>query len=209
MASLLGSEAGINCDMILDVTTYGDAVLRKKGAAIVKFDDKLRKLAADMVETMHGEDGAGLAAQQIGKSLLLFVIDLSWHENLNAIPYEIDGRHPPLDLLMPMTFVNAVVTPLKGGYETAEEGCLSFPDIRGDVTRPDRIRCKYQDLDGVEHVIEAAGWLSRVIQHEYDHTQGVLFVDKMNEDVLRGIDTRLKRLRKSKRTCAAKAGTAG
>lgn len=195
--------------MILEVTKYGDPVLRKKGERIEKFDNKLCKLAADMVETMHSQDGAGLAAQQVGRSLLLFVIDLSWHEDLNEIPYEIDGRHPPLDLLMPMTFVNAVVTPLRGGYETAEEGCLSFPEIKGDVTRPDRIRCEYQDLEGGRHVIEAGDWLSRVIQHEYDHTQGVLFVDKMNEDVLRGIDSRLKRLRKSTRVCATKAKTKG
>lgn len=195
--------------MILDVTKYGEPVLRKKGSLVKKFDDDLRKLVADMVETMHADDGAGLAAQQIGRALLLFVIDLSWHEDLNGIPYSIDGRHPPLDLLMPMTFVNAVVTPLKGPYETADEGCLSFPGIRGDVTRPDRIRCEYQDLDGASHVMEAEGWLSRVIQHEYDHTQGILFVDKMNEDVLRSIDTRLKRLRKATRVCAAKAGTKG
>ena len=195
--------------MMLEVTKYGDPVLRKKGALVEKFDDALRKLAADMVETMHAEDGAGLAAQQVGLMLRLFVIDLSWHENLSEIPFELDGRKPPLELLMPMTFVNAVVTPLKGGYETAEEGCLSFPDIRGDVTRPDRIRCEYQDLDGVKHVLEAGDWLARVIQHENDHTLGILFVDKMNEDVLRSIDTRLKRLRKSTRECAARTSHTG
>ena len=185
--------------MTLRVTQYGESVLRKKGEEVKVFDDKLRKLAADMVEAMHAQEGAGLAAQQVGEILQLFVIDLGWHEGLNDFDYELDGRHPPLDLLMPMVFVNALVTPLKSPQVTAEEGCLSFPDIRADVTRPDRIRCQYQDLDGARHVIETSDWLARVIQHEYDHTQGVLFVDRMDTDTLGAIDTPLKRLRKSTR----------
>jgi peptide deformylase len=183
--------------MILRVTQYGESILRKKGSRIEVFDKSLRTLAADMVETMHEFDGAGLAAQQVDKALLLFVIDLTWHEQLNELPYTLDGRHPPLDLLMPMVFVNAHVVPLKGGTSCAEEGCLSFPDIRGDVTRPDRVRCTYQDLDGAEHVLEAGDWLARVLQHECDHTNGVLFIDHMDSEQLRAIDSRLRRLRKS------------
>jgi len=194
--------------MTLRVTQYGESVLRKKGEEIKVFDEKLRRLAADMVETMHDQDGAGLAAQQVGREIQLFVIDLAWHEGLNELPYELDGRHPPLDLLMPMVFVNAKVTPLKSEQVTAEEGCLSFPEIRADVTRPDRVRCQYQDLDGAPHTLEAGDWLARVIQHEFDHTQGVLFVDRMDSETLRAIDTPLKRLRKSTRAAekAAKLG---
>lgn len=184
---------------MLRVTMYGESVLRKKGEKVTEFDAKLKKLAADMVETMHEEDGAGLAAQQVGRELELFVIDLGWHEGLNDLPYELDGRHPPLDLLMPMSFVNASVTPLKGDMVTAEEGCLSFPEIRAEVTRPDRIRCEFQDLDGAHHTLVAGDWLARVVQHEYDHTQGVLFVDRMARETLRAIDTPLKHLRKEGR----------
>jgi peptide deformylase len=168
------------------------------------FDQKLRRFAADMVETMHEFDGAGLAAQQVGEAVLLFVIDLSWHEDLCIMPFELDGRSPPLDLLMPMVFVNAVVTPLRGEYISAEEGCLSFPDIRGDVSRVDRVRCDYQDLDGASHVLVAGDWLARVLQHEYDHTQGILFIDRMEPQMLRSIDSRLKKLRKCARKGPAK-----
>ncbi len=169
-----------------------------------KFDQSLRKLAADMVETMHENDGAGLAAQQVGADLLLFVIDLCWHEDLNSMRYELDGRHPPLDLLMPMVFVNAQLTPLKGEMISAEEGCLSFNEIRGDVCRVDHVRVEYQDLDGAKHVLVARDWLARVLQHEYDHTQGVLFIDRMDPQTLRGIESRLKKLRKTARKGPAK-----
>jgi peptide deformylase len=185
---------------MLRVTQYGESVLRKKGEKVTAFDAQLRKLAADMVEIMHNQDGAGLAAQQVGRILELFVIDLGWHEGLNDLPYELDGRHPPLDLLMPMVFVNASVTPLKSELATAEEGCLSFPEIRAEVTRPDRIRCEYQDLDGAKHTLQAGDWLARVIQHEFDHTQGVLFIDRMDRETLRAIDTPLKRLRREGRS---------
>ncbi|HNX05178.1 MAG TPA: peptide deformylase, partial [Opitutales bacterium] len=77
--------------MTLRVTQYGESVLRKKGEEIKVFDEKLRRLAADMVETMHDQDGAGLAAQQVGREIQLFVIDLAWHEGLNELPYELDG----------------------------------------------------------------------------------------------------------------------
>jgi peptide deformylase len=185
--------------MGLRITLYGEPILRKKGAPIEVFDRKLRKLAADMVEAMHDDDGAGLAAQQVGEALQIFVIDLGGHKDLNETDYTLDGRRPPLDLLMPMVFVNAHVTPLRGEYVIADEGCLSFPEIRGDVSRPERIRCEYQDQDGARHVLETGDWLARVIQHEYDHTQGVLFIDKMDEDTRRSLDSRLKRLRKSSR----------
>jgi peptide deformylase len=191
--------------MGLCITLYGEPVLRKKGAPVEKFDKALRTFAADMVEAMHEGDGVGLAAQQVGLALQLFVIDLTGYDKDGLIHYELDGRTPPFDVLMPMVFINAKITPLKGDYVTADEGCLSFPDIRGDVTRPDRIRCEFQDIDGAAHVLETDEWLARVVQHEFDHTQGILFIDKMSEPVRKSVDTRLKRLRKSTRTaCAAR-----
>ncbi len=193
--------------MLLRVTKYGESILRKKGQPVSSFDAELRRLAADMVETMHANDGAGLAAQQIGSDKLLFVVDLSWNEELAKMPCELDGRRPPLHLLMPMVFVNAELTPLRGRMIEAEEGCLSFNEIRGDVTRVDHVRVEYQDLDGAKHVLIAGDWLARVLQHEYDHTQGVLFIDRMTPDTLRAIEPRLKKLRKNARKgpCAVEA----
>jgi len=190
--------------MGLCITLYGESVLRKKGAPVEKFDKELRKFAADMVESMHEGDGVGLAAQQVGRALQLFVIDLTGYDKDGKIAYELDGRTPPFDVLMPMVFINAKITPLKGDRVTADEGCLSFPDIRGDVTRPDRIRCEFRDIDGAAHVLEADGWLSRVIQHEFDHTLGVLFIDRMDEPVRKSIDSRVKRLRKNTRSAAVR-----
>jgi peptide deformylase len=189
--------------MGLCITLYGETVLRKKGAPVEKFDKALRKFAADMVEAMHEGDGVGLAAQQAGHALQLFVIDLTGYDKDRDIPYVLDGRRPPFDVLMPMVFINARISPMKGDYVSADEGCLSFPDIRGDVTRPDRIRCEFQDIDGARHVLEAGGWLSRVVQHEFDHTQGVLFIDRMDEPVRKSIDSRLRRLRRSTKAAGA------
>lgn len=185
--------------MLLRVTKYGESILRKKGQKVEAFDQNLRTLAADMVETMHQNDGAGLAAQQVGSNKLLFVIDLTWHDDLNSMRYDLDGRHPPLDLLMPMVFVNASLTLLKGDFVDAEEGCLSFNEIRGDVVRVDHVRVEYQDLDGAQHVLVARDWLARVLQHEYDHTQGVLFIDRMDPHSLRAIESRLKKLHRTAR----------
>lgn len=183
--------------MILRVTQFGEPILRHKGKRVEVFDDELKQLVSDMVETMHEHEGAGLAAQQVDKNLLLFVIDLSWHEELNEMPYTLDDRKPPLDMMMPMAFVNAEVKLLRGDVVTAEEGCLSFPGIRGEVPRAEYLQCTYQDLDGGKHVLTCGDWLARVIQHEYDHTQGILFIDRMDARTQKRLDPRLKRLRRA------------
>ncbi|MDP0498956.1 MAG: peptide deformylase [Verrucomicrobiota bacterium JB022] len=184
--------------MILRVTHYGEPVLRQTGKRIERFDDELKQLAADMVETMREEDGVGLAAQQIGRALLLFVVDVSMLEPQD-LDYELDGKRPPIDLIMPLTLVNAQVKVLPGRTATGEEGCLSFPGVRGDVTRPLAVEVNYQDLDGTPHVLRAAGWFARVLQHEYDHTQGVLFIDHFSSRQLRNAETRLKQLKRAAR----------
>ncbi len=189
--------------MALRVTQYDEPILRKKGKRVENFDADLRTLADEMVQTMHEYEGAGLAAQQVGKDLQLFVVDISWHPELNEMPCMIDGRKPRLDLMMPMVFVNAEVETLPGDRILAEEGCLSFPDIRGEVPRAEAIRCRYHDIDGASHVMECADWLARVIQHEYDHTQGVLFIDRMNSRQLKKLDSRLRQLKHNTRDTLA------
>ena len=186
--------------MLLPIVRYNQPILRKKGAPVTAFGSVLRTLADDMVETMHEAEGIGLAAQQIGQAIQFCVIDLRSVEA--EFTWELDGRKPPLDLCMPMALANPKITILPGKETSYEEGCLSFPEIRGDVVRPDAIRVEFQDLDGTAHVLVCNGLLSRCIQHEADHLNGVLFIDQMAKRVLVELKDDLKALEKD--TKAAK-----
>lgn len=181
-----------SADMPLEIVNYNDQILRKKGAPVEKFDTALRQLAADMVGTMHAASGIGLAAQQVGLALQFAVVDL------RAAKFDgdwlLDGNKPPLELIMPLAIANPVVKILEGDDYIYEEGCLSFPEIRGDVTRPDVIQLDYQDLDGVKHTLVCNDLLARCIQHEVDHLNGVLFIDRMEKKVRRPLDKALKQL---------------
>ena len=184
--------------MVLRVTHYGEPVLRQTGETITVFDDKLKELAGNMVETMYAEEGVGLAAQQVDQALMLCVVDVS-HLPEEELDYQIDGLRPPIDLIMPMALVNPVVHVQPGRTVVGEEGCLSFPDIRGDVPRPDAIEVTYQDLKGTPHRLDCRGWFARVIQHEVDHLNGRLFIDHMDKRKLRMLDAKLKRLKRETR----------
>lgn len=184
--------------MRLRVTQYGEEVLRQKGERVTAFDPGLRKLAEDMVETMYAAEGIGLAAQQVDVPVMLCVIDVSDLDE-ELLHYELDGKRPPVDLIMPLVLVNPTVRILPGRTATEEEGCLSFPGIRGEVTRADRIEVTYQDLAGATHHLLTEGWLARVVQHEVDHLNGVLFIDHMEPRQVRALDARLKKLRRTTR----------
>jgi peptide deformylase len=177
--------------MILRVTEYGEEILRRKGERIEVFDEGLRALACDMIETMYAAEGIGLAAQQVDLPLQLCVIDVSDLQD-DLLRFELDGKRPPVELIMPLVLVNPVVRVFPGHTATEEEGCLSFPGIRGEVTRADAIEVHYQDLDGGKHHLRTEGWLARVVQHEVDHLQGVLFIDHMETRRLRSLDGKLK-----------------
>src|SRR4051812_32844461 len=139
--------------MSLPIVRYNDPILRKKGVPVKVFDTALANLAGDMIDTMHEANGIGLAAQQIGKAIQLCVVDLRDAEIDFA--WKLDGASPPLELFMPMVVANPVITFVRGTKELPyEEGCLSFPQIRGDVIRPDAITVKFQDERGVPHVLE-------------------------------------------------------
>lgn len=187
--------------MSLKIVHYGDPVLRRKGERITKFDAELARLAAEMVVTMHEAAGIGLAAQQIGQAIQLCVVDLRRTEA--EFDWELDGARPPLDLFMPMTIVNPSISVTRGTPEDVyEEGCLSFPNIRGDVVRPEIVTVKYQDEQGTHHVLKCDGLLARCIQHEADHLNGVLFIDRMEKKVRSAIDAEVKTLSKSTRADA-------
>ena len=163
--------------MILPIYPYGSPILRDKTTLVEQDSPALQNLLDDMIETMHGASGIGLAAPQIGRSERLFVVDLSaMAEDL----MEELGEVPPW-ARAPMVFINPEI--LEEGEETREyeEGCLSIPDIREMVTRPDGVRVQFLDRDFVAHEIVAGGILARVIQHELDHLDGVLFIDHISQ----------------------------
>jgi len=187
--------------MSLPIVHYNHPVLRKKGDQITVFDSALAKLATAMVDTMHDARGIGLAAQQVGRVLQLFVVDL--RETDRDFTWTLDGAQPPLDLFMPLVVVNPVikVQPDTDDY-ILEEGCLSFPEIRGDVIRPDAITVKYQDQNGTPHELTCDGLLARCMQHEYDHVQGTLFIDRMEKKVRTSLDPLIKELARQTRAAA-------
>lgn len=179
--------------MALRIVHYNEAVLRTKGEKIAVFDAALAKLVQEMIVTMHEAGGIGLAAQQIGRALQLCVVDL--RESDADFTWDLDGRNLPLDLWMPCALANPQVVKERGTTDTVlEEGCLSFPEIRGNVIRPDAITVKFQDPHGTPHVLKCDGLLARCIQHEVDHLNGILFIERMDRKSRTKIDERVKEL---------------
>lgn len=189
--------------MPLPIVHYNNPILRKKGAKITAFDAKLAVLSEAMIETMHAAEGIGLAAQQIGQAVQLCVVDLRPAESQFA--WEYDGTRPPLDLFMPLVLVNPEVTTVPLPETVYEEGCLSFPNIRGDVVRPDQVTVRFQDTAGHPHTLTCSGLFSRCVQHEVDHLNGVLYIDRMSKEVLELIEPELKALKKRTREAAKKS----
>jgi peptide deformylase len=168
------------------IVHYNAPVLRQKGAEVTHFDTDLTKLAADMIATMHAARGIGLAAQQIGRALQLCVLDL--RETDRDFSWELDGAQPPLALIMPLVMVNPKVELLPSAKTIYEEGCLSFPEIRADVARPDLVRVTYRDTQGTPHTLVCNGLFGRCVQHEVDHLNGTLFIDRMDKAARRPIE---------------------
>ncbi len=188
--------------MALSIVHYNSPILRQKGRIVTEFGPELAQLANDMVATMHQAEGIGLAAQQVGLALQVCVMDLR-----RADPdfhWEYNGSRPPLELFMPITLVNPVVQKLPSEEVAYEEGCLSFPKIRGDVVRPDAVAVTFLDVRGQKHELKATGLLARCIQHEVDHLNGVLFIDRMAKLSRLSVDRAIKDL--AKRTKDAETG---
>lgn len=179
--------------MTLEIVHYGEEVLQQKGAPVTEFDESLESLFKDMAQTCIDAEGIGLAAQQIGKALMFCVVDLRGIEI--DFDYTLDGAKPPLELFNPIGMCNPVVEVIDSPQTVYEEGCLSFPEIRGEVERPDWVRCKYQDIQGIPHTIECNGLLGRCIQHEVDHLNGVLFTDRMKKKILKRIQPAVDQLK--------------
>lgn len=174
--------------MVLNINIYGSKVLRKRAEAVAKVTPELTKLAEDMLETMYHANGVGLAAPQVGRSIRLIVVDVSSDEDTERKPYQI--------------FNPEVVG--KQGLCAAEEGCLSIPGVWADVERPEIITVKGLDKDGKPiELKDIDGLLARCIQHEIDHLDGVLFVDKISATDRSLNESRLKKLSKESKTVSA------
>ena len=178
--------------MIRDIVLYGDPVLRTKGKEILEVDDAVRQLADDMLETMHGANGVGLAAQQVGVAAQLTVIDVSDAESRPSRMW-INGEEVDPREHMPLCLINPQVE-LSRSTEIGPEGCLSFPDISADIARAAHVKVQALDLEGNPVAFEAEGLLARAVQHETDHLNGILFIDRMNSATKAALGSKLKRL---------------
>jgi peptide deformylase len=164
--------------MILEIVKYGDPILRQKGAAIEKITPEIKKLIADMFETMRERHGVGLAAQQIGKALQLTVIDVREVGEDRPSTLELKGKPADVNEIMPLVLINPEVTPV-GEPATGGEGCLSFPEIFAEISRPESVDVKALNEKGKVIEFRAGGLLARAVQHETDHLNGILFIDRM------------------------------
>lgn len=178
--------------MIREIVKYGDPVLRTKGKRLEAVDDEIRALAADMLETMYEANGVGLAAQQVGRALQLTVIDVSDAESRPSRMWlageEVDPKeHMPLILINPELQLGEEV-------EIGTEGCLSFPEITAEIPRALKVKVNAQDLNRNRLEFEAAGLLGRAVQHENDHLNGILFIDRMSSAAKAALAGKLKRL---------------
>ena len=181
--------------MILPILQYGDPILRTKGNRIEEIDGRIRELAANMIETMHAAHGVGLAAQQIGEALQLTVLDISAVEDRPSTLI-LDGKEiTDPRTAMPLVLINPEIE-LRGETEVGVEGCLSFPEITADIDRAHSVTVRAQNLEGEPIEIEANGFLARAIQHEHDHLDGILFIDRMSSAAKAALSSRLKRLQK-------------
>ena len=180
--------------MILEILQYGDPILRAKGEWIEKIDERIRELARNMIETMQDAHGVGLAAQQVGQPLQLTVLDVSAVEDRPST-LKLSGKDVDPKTAMPIVLINPEIE-LRGETEVGVEGCLSFPEITGEIERAHSVLVRAQTLQGEMFQIEASGLLARAIQHEHDHLHGILFIDRMSSAAKAALSSRLKRLQK-------------
>ena len=181
--------------MTLSVTQYGESILHQKGKQVTQFSVKLRDLYQDMLEAMYAEEGIGLAAQQVGIALQFCVVDVPIIPDY-PITCILDDKTLSHQLLMPMALANPKIEVLPCDEYYYEEGCLSFPEIKGEVARPELIVVRYQDIEGNSHTLQCDGLLGRCIQHEVDHLNGILFIDRMEKEIYAEIKQEVQALKK-------------
>jgi peptide deformylase len=169
---------------IVPITMCGDKILRKKTSKVTEIDDKTIGIIADMFETMRNANGVGLAANQIGLNKQIFVVDIS--------PVEGYENYKPVAMINPRIISKSDET------SSIEEGCLSIPELRAEVIRPEGINISFFDVNMKEHIVEADELFARVIQHEYDHIKGVLFIDYFDDEMKKRYKKHLEKIKKRK-----------
>jgi peptide deformylase len=169
---------------IIPITVCGDKILRKKAARVTEIDDDIIRTISDMFETMRNANGIGLAANQIGMKKQIFVVDIS--------PVEGYENYKPLALINPKIISRDDET------VSIEEGCLSIPELREEIIRPKGINISFYDVNMKEQTIEADALLARVMQHEFDHLRGVLFIDYLNDEMKKRYKKHLSKIKNRK-----------
>ena len=175
--------------MSLPICTYGNPVLRQKAIEVTVVNDETKALAKEMLETMYDEQGVGLAAEQVGRTERMFVVDIPPEGDVDD-----DGQRENPDVQMPLIFINPKITGHTQDVQVGPEGCLSFPEIFANVERWYEVDATYTDLNGIPQAIHAKGLLARAIQHELDHLDGILLVDRMSHVKKVALGGKLKRL---------------
>lgn len=178
--------------MILPIVKYGSPVLRQKGARITSVTPEIKRLIADMFETMTENHGIGLAAQQIGQAVQLTVIDVREVKDRPST-LELDGRAADVADIMPLVLINPEVTPVNEPVK-GSEGCLSFPEVFAEIARPESVDVKAMNEKGKMISFRCGGLLARAVQHETDHLNGILFIDRMEKKVKAGLQPELDEL---------------
>lgn len=188
------TKPNTNTEMILPIIAYGDPVLRKKGEDIPQDYPELAKLVSDMFDTMYNAHGVGLAAPQVGLAVRLFIVDTA--------PFGEDDELSEEEQKQLSTFKKAFINPVILKEEGEEwgfnEGCLSIPEVREDVYRHEKITIEYYDENFNKHTDVYDGLIARVIQHEYDHIEGILFTDRISSLKKRLINKKLQNIMEGK-----------
>ena len=168
---------------ILPIVVFPNPILKQTSKSVEKIDDELKKLMTNMLETMYADKGVGLAAVQVGVLKRVIVIDVEY----KVEEEECDGHHHShhhhhhISNQKPMFLINPESISCSKEQSVYYEGCLSFPEVRADVTRPELVKVKYLDYSGAEKILEADGILATCVQHEIDHLNGITFVDHLSK----------------------------
>ena len=190
--------------MILPVVKYGHPVLRQRGARIDNISPAIKGLITDMFETMHAALGVGLAAQQVGHALQLTVLDVREASKDRPSTLELDGKPADVAAFMPLVLINPevkpVTAPVSGG-----EGCLSFPEIYAEIARPESVDVTALDKKGARIQFRCGGLLAKAIQHELDHLNGILFIDRMDKKTKEELQPELDALQAETKAALQKA----
>ena len=175
--------------MIYTIVTYGNEVLRSKATPVIEVTDDIRVLAASMLDTMYASNGVGLSAEQIGRTESICVIDIP--EDAEKKEF----RQANSSIEMPLIMINPQIISVTG-EQRDEEGCLSFPKIGVMITRAEQATVSFTNLQGIRQTLTTGGLLARAVQHELDHLDGILLVDKMNAVQKLAASGKLRRLQR-------------